>query len=925
MERIWFIVVIFSFLFETGETFPNSAPTAACSDLIPGHTPTNLAVVNPYRIDVRLQTYQFNSVTQVTISSINGDTESFKGILLQARSVNTGNVVGTWELPTIPGITSTSCSTANDAITHADRTIKSTPATFNWIPPANDVGPVIFRVTLVKEYSVFWVALSSDIIVPFGTSLCQTRLCQNGGGCQDVPGGGIRCTCQPGYQGQYCEVPPGSISACDPNPCRNEGQCFDNGKCACLAKYFGGVCRLSAPRKEFCFLNTCQNGGLCVVDQAPGSTITREICVCPNGYDGNYCEIKAGPGLCDGVDCGDGECLEEPTTQTGYYCKCPRTHTGARCQNSVCNSYPCRNGGTCSLLDTVASGFVCLCTQHFTGPSCQTLGTSRGPCASKPCGSGTCTASSNTYSCSCPSTHSGANCQISVCSPSPCFNNGKCVLDASNIERGYVCDCPVTHTGDRCEEQVICNPDPCYNGGVCFSDPLSQIGYSCNCPPTFTGTRCQNVNHCYPNPCTNSGQCQLSSTSGTNYLCSCVGGYTGANCEIPPDIVNYCDPNPCTNFGQCQLSSSSGTNYLCTCFGGFTGVICEIPPDIVNYCDPNPCTNFGQCQLSSTSGTNYRCTCVGGYTGVICEIPPDIDVCTPSPCSYGYCFPEDNGYRCICIPGYTGLNCQVPIQTGTNMPTPPDVIITIPPIVTIPPDVTVGPLPDECTPNPCQNDGQCYGNATSPAGFSCRCADTYYGLICDVKLSVCEVLDPCENGGVCIDADYSCECDPRYRGPVCQFPVSANCSSGIDLCIYGECQDSDNGLVIYTCDCIQGASGPNCEFKDLCDPDPCGPQGTCEGYELTGGYVCDCEPGYTGDTCEEATGGGIKNFLELLFTYWPIALGILVLIITIIICWIGCHFTKEAREKKKKKKGKKKRPRRGSEDSDVELEGTYQI
>ena len=38
--------------------------------------------------------------------------------------------------------------------------------------------------------------------------------------------------------------------------------------------------------------------------------------------------------------------------------------------------------------------------------------------------------------------------------------------------------------------------------------------------------------------------------------------------------------------------------------------------------------------------------------------------------------------------------------------------------------------------------------------------------------------------------------------------------------------------------------------KDPCDPDPCGPQGTCEG-EIGEDFDCECEPGFFGHTCEE--------------------------------------------------------------------------
>ena len=45
---------------------------------------------------------------------------------------------------------------------------------------------------------------------PFTASTCPANLCQNGGSCQSVPGGGYRCLCRPGFTGVRCDVPTGA-------------------------------------------------------------------------------------------------------------------------------------------------------------------------------------------------------------------------------------------------------------------------------------------------------------------------------------------------------------------------------------------------------------------------------------------------------------------------------------------------------------------------------------------------------------------------------------------------------------------------------------------------------------------------------------------------------------------------------------------
>lgn len=76
----------------------------------------------------------------------------------------------------------------------------------------------------------------------------------------------------------------------------------------------------------------------------------------------------------------------------------------------ICNSAPCRNGGTCitiSLLD-----FICVCTEPFGGATCQDNFDMCGltvPCENN----GTClNAGANAYTCLCPGGYTGSSCQL---------------------------------------------------------------------------------------------------------------------------------------------------------------------------------------------------------------------------------------------------------------------------------------------------------------------------------------------------------------------------------------------------------------------------------------------------------------------------------------------------------------------------------
>lgn len=72
-------------------------------------------------------------------------------------------------------------------------------------------------------------------------------------------------------------------------------------------------------------------------------------------------------------------------------------------------------------------------------------------------------------------------------------------------------------------------------------------------------------------------------------------------------------------------------------------------------------------------------------------------------------------------------------------------------------------------------------------------------------------VDPCWNGGHCIDGlgSYSCYCVSGFAGKNCQYGIN-ECAS--DPCMNGAtCLDFVNA---YTCKCLPGFSGVNCQNND---------------------------------------------------------------------------------------------------------------
>jgi len=104
---------------------------------------------------------------------------------------------------------------------------------------------------------------------------------------------------------------------------------------------------------------------------------------------------------------------------------------------------------------------------------------------------------------------------------------------------------------------------------------------------------------------------------------------------------------------------------------------------------------------------------------------------------------------------------------------------------------------------------------------------------------------PCQNNGSCVNGGnaYTCTCVAGYTGENCQNDfddcASAPCQNG------GSCVDDVNA---YTCTCVAGYTGENCQNDfDDCASAPCQNGGSC--VDDGNAYTCTCVSGYTGTDC----------------------------------------------------------------------------
>uniref|UniRef100_A0A667XCA8 Delta like non-canonical Notch ligand 2 n=1 Tax=Myripristis murdjan TaxID=586833 RepID=A0A667XCA8_9TELE len=209
--------------------------------------------------------------------------------------------------------------------------------------------------------------------------------------------------CDPGWDGPGCE-------RCVPMPGCLHGSCHQPWQCSCQPGWAGHihVCSREKP---------CQNGATCVLDGGG-----EYSCLCPEGFHGRNCQLKAGP--------------------------CHRRRS------------PCKNGGLCEDNGGFASELTCHCLAGFTGPRCET---DLDDCSMKPCANGaTCIDGVNRFSCLCPDGFTGRFCTVNLddCASGPCLNGGRC-LDRVGAFR---CLCRPGFTGATCEV-VLWSRKPDDTGG----------------------------------------------------------------------------------------------------------------------------------------------------------------------------------------------------------------------------------------------------------------------------------------------------------------------------------------------------------------------------------------------------------------------------------------------------------------------------
>lgn len=379
----------------------------------------------------------------------------------------------------------------------------------------------------------------------------------------------------------------------------------------------------------------CLNGGECVLgiltpDQAKGrynffenNDEQFQRCVCPDNYEGLYCEVQKEPcgteycyngGVCkaDNSTC---DCSRAPNYE-GDYCQLEKATVVAGTVNTTqqvpCgrNSF-CFNGGTCNM--QMVNGEIqhlCDCSTadsggfSYVGQYCQYLSTDCGV--------------------ECQKNKTGVS---SVqCGDQFCFNGASCNARVVNGQTMHHCSCLKGYAGSYCEYKAStkCSVQ-CQNGGICVEGGLSDanaddtfnfwnasVSYEhCLCPTGFDGQQCElrkepcgSNQHCY-----NGGTCVQTTINGkATFHCDCsstltdTSGYAGRYCQYKATEICSKDTNNnallfCVNGGACIGDGYQG----CACPANFTGFSCEF-------------THVVSLDTSASSGNTVNTTVGSGVT-----------------------------------------------------------------------------------------------------------------------------------------------------------------------------------------------------------------------------------------------------------------------------------------------------------------------
>ncbi|XP_060089018.1 putative ferric-chelate reductase 1 [Heteronotia binoei] len=169
-------------------SYPNGKIGMACNSMLPMHGTSAPQTSQPlYAISVSSTT--FNPGDEITVSLAAMNDSSFKGFLLQAQAIGGTVPVGVFQIIT-PKTQGLVCNNIqNSSVSHTDSRNKQNVSAI-WVAPP-DLKRVIFKATVLHNFTVFWAEVQSQILVSSSPPVLMSskEVCGAQKFCFSIPGG----------------------------------------------------------------------------------------------------------------------------------------------------------------------------------------------------------------------------------------------------------------------------------------------------------------------------------------------------------------------------------------------------------------------------------------------------------------------------------------------------------------------------------------------------------------------------------------------------------------------------------------------------------------------------------------------------------------------------------------------------------------
>ncbi|XP_018901355.2 laminin subunit gamma-1 isoform X1 [Bemisia tabaci] len=327
-----------------------------------------------------------------------------------------------------------------------------------------------------------------------------------------------------------------------------------------------------------------------------------EMCTCPDGYVGEFCE-SCGPGFrhepasggpfapcvpcnCNGhadiCDNESGRCICQHNTAGDNCERCARGYYGNALSGSPygCKLCPCPNQGAC--IQLADETIVCLeCPKGYGGPRCEL-------CSDGYYGD--------------PAGKAGP---VRLCQPCDCSQNvdanaigncnrttGECLKCIYNTGGPTCAECLPGFYGDAlATPKGDCKPCQCYSLGTVETQDgppvCDQLTGQCQCKPHVVGTNCDQCEAGFYNIGSGTGcqSCNCDPIGSFNQTCDpysgqclCRPGVTGLRCDVcQPYYYGFslegCKPCECDNIGSSNLQCDAFGQ--CPCYENVEGRRCD--------------------------------------------------------------------------------------------------------------------------------------------------------------------------------------------------------------------------------------------------------------------------------------------------------------------------------------------------------------